>query len=253
MVTLRITAFLIITIFTFTGCAATGNLDLYPRRQIDRPYTLPKGLATWEPDWYSHSLKSSSGSTKATNFNALVWTQSLSDDLNIVWHPLPLILRYQIDRTDRNVYGVSLGVSKFGYSTDDKWTIGMVMSGGLRHNFNDWLALVTTLSLEHVIRTKGNSGDSWGAELSAGPFFQITDDIAILPKIYYALEHNYPSAIYKPETLESKTYSLVPLSILISWNLSRQWEFQINYQDKSIGYPTDIREESIAIRMINYW
>jgi len=244
---------LLVVIIAFTGCAVTGNPDLYPQRQIDRPYTLPKGLAAWEPGWHSDSLKYSGGSTNATSFNPLVWTQSLSNDLNIVWLPLPLYLRYQIDRTDSDVYGVSLGFTEFGYSTIDKWTLGMAVSGYQRHNLNDWLALVTTLSLKNVIRTKGNSSDSWGAELAAGPLFQVSDDIALLPRIHYAYERNYPSVFDKPDTFESKTYKLAPLSIMISWNLSRQWDLQADYQHRSIGYPDDIREESMDIRMINYW
>lgn len=252
MAIMRITLFLIITIFTFTGCAATVNLDMYPRRQIDRPYTLPKGLATWEPYWYSESLQSSSGSAKSNNFNALVWSVAPSSNLNIVCYPLPFILRYQIDRTDRNVYGASLGFYTLAYSIEDRWTIGTAISEYQRHKFNDWLALVTTISFENLYRQR-NRGDAWGAELAVGPLFQVSDDIALRPEIHYAYEHNYPSVIDKPQILESKTYKLVPLSFLISWNVSREFELQANYENKGIGYPDDIREESIAIRMLNYW
>ena len=76
----------------------------------------------------------------------------------------------------------------------------MAISGYQRHNFNDWLALATTLSFENVVRTKLNAGNSWGADLSAGPLFQVSAVIAVLPKIHYAYEHNYPSVIDKPDT-----------------------------------------------------
>jgi hypothetical protein len=244
---------LLVTAILFIGCAPTGNLNLYPQRQIDRPYTLPKGIAAWQPEWYSDKLKSSVGSSNSTDFSVLIWTQSLSDDLNIIWAPLPLALRYQIGRSESNVYGVSAGISKLAYKSDDKWTIGMGISGYQRHQFADWLALVTTLSLENVIRTKSNSSDSWGAEFAAGPLFQISNDIAVLPKIHYAYERNFPSVIDIPDQLQSKTYKLIPLSVTIGWNLGRQWELQALYLDKRIGYSDDIREESIAIRMVNYW
>jgi hypothetical protein len=204
--------FVVIAIFS-SACVATGNLDLYPRRQIDRPYTIPQGLATWEPQWHSDSIKSENDSENSSNFSALVWTQSLSDDLNIVWYPLPLFLRYQIKKTDHNVYGVSTGVSTLSYKSDNKWTVGIGIYGYQRHSLNDWLALVTTLSFEHVVRTKPDSGNSWGADLSVGPLFQVSDDIAILPGIHYSYEHNYPAVIDIPDTLERKTYRLMPLSI----------------------------------------
>jgi len=251
-ITMRLTV-LLSMMFLLTSCAPTGNLDLYPRRQIDRPYTLPKGMAAWQPFWYSDSVKFGNRTKTTAVFNPIVWTQSLSNDLNLVWFPLPLLLRYQIYRTDRDVYGFSIGFSTFGYSSIDEWTIGGTVSGYQRHKFNDWLALVTTLSFDSVVRTKSNSSDSWGADLAVGPMFQMSDDISLLPQIHYALERNYPSVYDKPETLEGKTYSLAPLSVAISWNMSGQWELQTYYQHKSIGYPDNIREEIIAVRMSHYW
>lgn len=252
MVKLRIT-FSFGIFFLLTSCAPTGNLDLYPRRQIDRPFTLPEGIAAWQPSWYSDNLTYGNRAKTTSAFNPAVWTQSLSNDLNLVWFPLPLLLRYQIDRTEWDVYGFSIGFTTLGYSSIDKWTIGCGVSGYQRHNFNDWLALVSTLSFESVVRTKSKTSDSWGADLAVDPMLQMSDAISLLPQIHYALERNYPSVFDKPDTLESKTYSLAPLSVAISWNMNRHWELQTYYQYKSIGYPDNIREELIAARMSNYW
>lgn len=244
--------FLLLCLF-LTACASTGNLDRYPKRRIDRPYTLPKGVATWEPSWDYKSVNYDGNIDREDSYSVLIWTQSLTDNLNITWFPLPLLLSYQIYRTEQIVYGMDIGITNLSYSTENKWIIGTVMSGYQRFKFNRWLALGSRLSLEDVIRTRKADDDSWDVELATGPIFQISDDIAVHPKIHYAVERNYPSINDRPETLKNNTYYLIPASIVVSWNLDRQWELIVGYQDKRMGYSEHLRETDAHVGLVHYW
>ena len=245
-------AAMVLLAFTI-GCASTGNLNRYPLRRIDRPYTLPKGVASWEPTWDSNTLKHGDNLSKVSSTNILSWTQSVSDNLNIMWFPLPLALSYQLRNTDANTLGITFGISNFGYSDDEHLTLGLITAGYQKYKFAESLALVNEVSFSPVIRTEGNRSYSWEVQTRTGILIQMGDNFAILPAVHLSAEHNYPFIFDKLKAFEDKTYFLVPFSIATSWNINRQWEITTNYKFTSVGYPKNDRAEYLILGLIHYW
>lgn len=234
------------------GCVAPAAIEQYPKRQIDRPYTLPKGIATWEPSWQFGNFKHQDSTTRDDSFGFLLWKGSLTDDITLVWAPIPVAIAYQIHRTDKMTLGASLGLTALSHSKEDNTTTGFSIGGYQKYLVTRWLGFVTTLSAADV-RRNNRHGDSWGLTLTTGPEFQVTDTLALKAGIGYSVERNYPSIFHRPFVLERETYALIPLGAGASWMLDRGTELRAWYSTTSLGYPTGVREETLSIVIVNYW
>jgi hypothetical protein len=87
-------------------------VDAYPSREIDRPYTLPDGmksygiLATAWTDAKDNSEEEAKASNRAF-LNPFYWETPVTDNLSVVWWPLPLGLKWQIAKDSDDRLGFS--------------------------------------------------------------------------------------------------------------------------------------------------
>src|SRR5436309_3246080 len=83
-----------------SGCASGPALEKYPRREMDRPYTLPTGVASWHiPTIFGHIQDDTSSSTILPIPVPLIWETALTDDWNLIFFPLPFGFSHQISNT----------------------------------------------------------------------------------------------------------------------------------------------------------
>lgn len=73
--------FALVILSLTAGCAAGPELEKYPRAEIDRPYTLPKGVAAWHiPTVFGYIGDNSYSCTIFPVPVPLIWESSLSDE-----------------------------------------------------------------------------------------------------------------------------------------------------------------------------
>src|SRR5690349_14594687 len=115
------------------GCASGPALDKYPSREIDRPYTLPKGVAAWHvPASYSVVSTNTSPASSSFAINPLVWQSALSDDWNLIWFPVPLGVSHQFMNTEKNRLGFTF-VTGVGYGSYQGWFFSPALSVSNRY------------------------------------------------------------------------------------------------------------------------
>jgi hypothetical protein len=96
---------LFFTLPLLSGCATHPALQDYPRRQIDRPYTLPNTLSAWEPTFGIESTRDNLAGTSPnlTWINPFPIRTSLNNNWNLLWNILPMGVQYQILHDDKNM------------------------------------------------------------------------------------------------------------------------------------------------------
>src|SRR4051812_43675078 len=100
---------------TLAGCASGPELEKYPRSLIDRPYTLPHGADAWLMPGVLLVSRDADGTNHFIPPIGipLGWKQSLSDDWQLSWSPLPLALSHQISHDDSGYLGAGFGVGGY--------------------------------------------------------------------------------------------------------------------------------------------
>lgn len=233
--------------FALAGCTAGTALTKEPRAQIDRPYTLPAGVDAW-----------------ATGVTVVVGKDDTSPSTPFVRIPLE--------------WGVSLA---------DDWTLLLGSSLGLAHQFLDdgrqrigaqislvpafgssGALLAPSLSIDHRLRLAprwawdsalignasrwtGGPSWSWGAGVTTGPLFELTDTFALSLSASLFVARSYlrlPGAPIAPSgRLEGSA------GLGANWSLARQWDlgFSIGYQRRANtnGY----RQLWVGAGVTNFW
>jgi hypothetical protein len=180
-------AFAGVLMFVAMGCASGPELDRYTRREIERPYTLPQGVASWHiPTVFGHIRDNSSSNTIPPIPFPLLWEQSLSDDWNLIWAPLPLGVSHQFSNTVESRVGFS-AFAGFSYSTVQGFRFSPTLSFDYRHRFSNELALDLTPSFTPDIPFTKGEEFRWSAGLTTGPLFQLTDTLALKPNVSLGL------------------------------------------------------------------
>lgn len=238
------------------GCAAAPELQKYPRTQMNRPYTLPKGLATWTTRIPVGQATDATGSQfYAPIPNPLNWQTALSDDWTLNFTPLPISVSHQFSYSAQQVWGATLG-SSFGYAT----SLGLIVAPELhlyqRTKLGDKLALETSPSFYAQYLSK-NQDFNWSAGLTSGPLFQLTETFALSPKVGLFVENGFDYTIgsFSTATISpaQTTNVLVPLSLTAAWSFHRQWDLNASYTLHRIGHPRDYTSHYATIRFVHFW
>lgn len=235
------------------SCTSGPQLEKYPRTHIKRPYTLPKGVATW-----STLIVTAHESTKTdTHFLPpipipLVWKTSLSDNWTLHWIPLPLAVSQQIYYSETDVWGATYSLGG-GYASGVGVTLIPAVNLYYRTLWTEKVALETTLNVTAAYHTKGDPW-TWTMGFRTGPTFQLTDRLAIGPRVSVSLDRAFRTYESSDSVQPAReTGVVIPFGLDAVWSFHRQWDldFTYTYTDKrdSNGYVSHVG----VVTLEHYW
>ena len=242
-------------ILLVTGCTSGPELQKYPRTQIERPYTLPKGVATWKTIVPVGFLSDNTGSSFIPPIPVpLFWQSSLSDDWTLNWVPIPLSISHQFSYSKEQVWGATFGAG-FGYASSIGAVIAPALSLYQRTKLGTNWALETTPSFSAQYQTIGDPWE-WTAGLSSGPMFQLTDTFALIPKVGISVEYGYRNVLVVSNLSvqpQKTTQVTVPLSLTAEWSIDRQWDLDATYSYYGIGYANGYTAHIGWVSLTHFW
>jgi hypothetical protein len=244
-----------------SACASGPELERYPRRDIDRPFTLPKGVATWHIPIITGYFKDDIGSTFLPPIPVpLIWEQSLSDDWNLTWAPFPLLLTHQLWNTGWGFGGLGVGFG-FGYGSNTGFRLIPSISFVVRQKITDETAIELTPSFTPEIPFQSDQEFRWSAGLTAGPLFQLTDTFSLKPAVGLGATHgrtsysgslNPASNDVSPNISADTTFNLT-LWLTGSWSFARQWDLRPMYMYSGIGSSTGLQAHMGVLDFVHFW
>lgn len=224
----------VILIALVVGCTSSPNLDSYPERQIDRPYTLPDDVATWTTS-VSTSLVDDGEQQLELTAMPLTWQQALSDKWTLEYSPLPLAARYQIANTATNVWGIRFG-SGIGYSSFSGVILQPVLGAYHRYKFGNSYAWESTVSYSRVFSSKEDRDELEDALIYTGPMFQLDNNKVLLPKVGLGVIKNDLAEYsdYRDYSGDDDLSFYMPISLKFKWLRHKQWEYSLGYSLNSL-------------------
>ena len=243
----------VISLLTFIqACTSTGPVEKVSSRLIDRPYTLPEGVAAWKIIT-SYGLENYHGSF---SFSAippipLFWEQSLNQNLTLEWGPLPLGIRYQILKRDSQILGTKfdLGILRGSGAGNSIIVPKVSLFSRTRLTQNTGIEI----NLRTVFIYKNNIGykSTVSPYLHLGPIFQISNNFAIKPEFGLRSEFGSFDKIEEFD-VSNKSYQSklrYPLLLNFDWKLSDQWLFETEYE--YIKRDTD--KHNVVLTFSHFW
>ena len=236
------------------GCTSSPNLESYPERHVDRPYTLPDDVATWRTTVNVNRVDDGSDYTGLSVY-PLLWEQALNDKWTLEYSPLPLGVRYQIAKTNWNIWGVRAGTG-IGYSSLSGTIFQPQISLYHRYKMASSYAWESTVLYSTVFRSNRDR-DQWeNTILSTGPMFQLSDNKVLLPKIGFGLFRNELAGFedYENFTGDDDLSFYMPASLNFKWLFDRQWEYTIGYRVNSLFRERNrFAVHTVNSSIIHYW
>ncbi len=237
-----------------SACASGPALEKYPRRQIDRPYTLPKGVATWNiPAITSYSRDTGGNITFIPPIPIpLIWQEALSDDWQLTWAPLPLAISHQFTYDDTGFWGAGLGLSDVGYGSIEGWFLNPTLTTQYRRKLTDSFALDTQLVFSPEIQFSGGPF-TWGATVQVAAFFQLSPTVALSAGPGVSVGNTAPDLSGTFVGYPGTTAVTVPLTANFYWSFHRQWDFNVGYSLDRIGEPGNAFQHEALIEFVHFW
>jgi hypothetical protein len=240
----------------FAGCAAAPVLEKYPERQIDRPYTLPKDVASWQTLFGSFHEREGNWSDNTTLIFPLIWNQSLSDTWQLTWMPLPLMVSHEITRDETGYWGASLGtgVGYGSYSGLTLWPSALVKR---RQIFSPDFAL--DASLVGNFRLPSRHDDfRWAGGVSVAPLFQVRSNIALGPTLAARLEEDVLTVVDITDGdwtfTSTRTRKMrYPIGAYAHWLMSKQWEVTFSHTYYGLGYDAGFTRRDYLLTLTHFW
>lgn len=232
-----------------TACATGPELDKYSRREIDRPYTLPKSVANWEiPTMISHTQDDKSCSTSVPIPLPIFWNKSLSDDWNVHLSPIALGASHQISNNEMARLGFSVftGILPMPKKQPGPyWRSGF--SFNYRHKFSDKFGLDLVPTFHAEIPLEANSQNwNWQAGLSSGPLFQLSDTFAFKPLLLLAVNRDHVNNVAAAMNVGFGLSSVL--------SITRQWDFRPSYTYSGImGSKNGYRNHAGEVNFVHFW
>jgi|GEM_PF-2516621 len=258
--------FAALALVTLAACAASPKLADYPRREIDRPLTLPKGLASWSilgqfsQEKYRYPDGTSDTDRRTVGPIPLKWQTSLSDDWNLVWYPIPVAAIYQI-RNDASAttglilgYGLKLGSG--GYSTA---SVGVEYFH--RQKLSSDLALEFTPGIQPWFPIGGRSKWDLQASVGFGPFWQVGETLSLNAGGRAVLRKNSLTVIsggaFDGSGLTITTHDdygvVFPVYFGMIWSFSRQWDFGGTFNYSKLAETQDYSRVLVDFEFRHFW
>ena len=248
-----------------TSCASGPELEKYPRPQIDRPYTLPKGVASWTfagiairaPNTNSYpGYNPWSGGA-----NPLIFTQSLSEDWNILWAPIPIAAQYQIHHDAEKTVGLFFGVESIGYGSSNGISVGPSFQVSYRQKFDHDFAWTGQLYGSREFSSWTSNGD-WAGMIATGPFLQVTSEFAVQAWVGAHLDclHRYDLNDFFVSTnpnpsIKTKVSWVFPVVLSADYSISRQWNTSLMIATHKAGLVIDSGDADLDFigQLVHYW
>ena len=233
--------------FALAGCTAGTALIKQPRAQIDRPYTLPAGVDAWGIGATVAVGKDDTSSSTAFIGIPLEWGVSLADDWALLLGSR-LGLAHQFLDDGRQRIGARVSLSP-GFGSGG---VLLAPSLGVDHR----LRLAPRWAWESALlgnasRWSGGSSWGWGAGVSTGPLFQVTDRFALGASASLFLARSYlllPGAPIAPSgRLEGSA------GLGASWSLARQWELGVSLGYARRASADGYRQLWVGAGVTNFW
>lgn len=242
--------------FSVFGCAARQKLDTYPQRHIDRPYTLPKGINYWKTTiYYGHWKDNEYDGKDYFVPNPFYWNQPITDNLNLIWSPLPFALQYQFVNTQKHTFGTSAGISELGYASDGDWSFDLFISGDYKYKLSDSTAIINKLTFEESFGF--DDYESWGVDFQCGPLFQIRDNLAVTPFFHLSVDRAdnwyYSLDDEDEKNRQEETKWSFPISLGIDWSLNQQLDLNVTYTYSALGYSNDYVGHHFTTSIVHFW
>ena len=208
---------------SLVACAAGPALKDYPRSAIDRPYTLPSGVASWHIGAALIEGRDAT-SSRITLGIPLGWDIPLTDDWNLLVGGLGLAHQFVNDGRQR--LGATLGAS-LGFGSE-----GILLGPSI--HIAHRLRLSRRWAWDSALFGSANRwtqppGWSWGAGGQAGPVFQATETLALSAAAALTFARNYLLTPSEPLPPSGRANASVALGL--GWSVGRQWDLGM-----SVGY-----------------
>jgi len=174
-------------------------------------------------------------------------------NLNLIWSPLPLTLRYQLINTEKNTAGAAGGISDATFSSES-WFIDAFISGYYKIKFSDSIALENQLTVTYGFGDDDDS--SWRAYFYTGPLFKILDHLALAPRLHLAVDREYSRDYFfdsGEEFKQEERRCKFPLSLWVGWSLHRQLDLSFEYTYKAFGYSNDFEGHEFTASIVHLW
>lgn len=237
---------LIFLIF-ITGCASRGiQLEKYPKEHIDRPYTLPKGVYTWEIATLSYiPIKSSQSNSSLVH--PLNWRSALSDNVSLLFTPLPLGLSYQILHNDNHRLGAT-AVYLF-YSS----------SASLSYQYRIGKNWAIRTGLDYFSRSDIDWNDeAKGTSAILGLLYQANNRLSLEPWVSKSriteFQNRYIFSNYGADVLVTQNaYESITYGLSALYAIGRQWDVTMNLSQNYIAEYDRKSSLHLSLRLIHYW
>ncbi len=245
-------------VLALAACAPGARLADYPSRVIDRPYTLPKGVAAWSsPTVGGVGFSHGEVNGVVPVPYPLLWQIALSDDWNIIFAPVPLAAMWQITNGDYLRMG-TLIVAGLGYSPQRGFELEPSIELSLRLKAGRDVALDLTIDGNLQIAAEVPNLDAGSAGATLGPLVQLRDDLHLRPRLSLRYEGGarytdlFAGEIGDIPRRENVTVGLGLEGGLV---LSRQWDLTFGVEVRRTEPTADRAETKLigAVNVIYYW
>ena len=230
------------------GCTAGPGLLQYPRRSIDRPYTIPPGVASWSVD---AKLTAARDNTYPTAFRVAArasWALALSQDWELILGP-PIGVSRQLVHDSRHRLGASLILDGFGFGSEGVYLAPRLSAGDDLRISRNWSWGIGASA--EVSRWTGGPPWNWYFGVGTGPLWQATDELAIRPGVVLWYSSNDLSVPTYPAVRARRLTTNASLEAI--WSIGRQWDL-----NAGIGYGVatnadGYREFRYSLGVANFW
>lgn len=230
-----------------TGCASRGTqLEKYPMEHIDRPYTLPKGVYTWEIATLSY-LPIKSSQSNSSLVHPLIWRSALSDNVSLLFTPLPLGFSYQIWRNDTHRLGATAVYLFYSSSANLSYQYRIGENWAIRTSL-DYFKRSDLFWDDEVKGTSAILGLLYqaGSRLSLEPWVSKSRITEFQNRYIFS---NYGTNVEVTQyPYESITYGLSAL-----YAIGRQWDVTMNLSQNYIAKYDHKSSLQLGLRLIHYW
>jgi len=238
------------------GCAAGKGLERWPSRQIDRPFTIPKGMSQWSSSLiYSH-LDDPTGPKDYFLPWPLTWRTPLSDDWTLHWLPIPLMVSHQVHWDGTTRFGLVLApVSGFGVRTTGPSVLSTTVALSFRQKLGADTALDASASCVYWVDDRFTHHRS-ELDLRAGPFFQVADGFALSPfgKVELIEDRGiFAGGNYQGFFDIPSDGAVFGLGASLGLVLDRQWDMDLYYQYGGLGNEDATRSHTAALSFDHNW
>ncbi len=250
----KITTVSALSIVLLAGCASTGPVEKVKPRAIDRSFVLPVGVASWSTIAVLGNLKTPTENLFIPPIPIpLFWERALTEDLTLVWNPLPLGLKDQISQSETDLWGVAFGIGAAGYGSVTGWIIEPTATLHNRTQLNSEWAIQSKVGGSYSLTTQDGISDGYSLSIGSGPLYQVSDTFAVNASIdVQTSKSTVVGSGGISEQTSDTTSTMLPLTVGGDWRLAPQWGFAASYSYFGLG-SSDWSANLLVMNLTHYW